>query len=134
MDIEMVAQILSLQFSAKHADLVAPGTIDSIERLRRADAISAQDSLRLKDAYNYLRGVESGLRLMNTKARHDLPEDPIDLARLAFGLHIPDAGQLIESCDHYRNEARELLARYVGDPFAITPRVPEIGRGSTGDR
>lgn len=134
MDIEMVAQILSLQFSTKHADLVAPGTIDSIERLRRVDAISAQDSLRLKEAYNYLRGVESGLRLMNTKARHDLPEDPIDLARLAFGLHIPDARQLIESCDHYRNEARELLVRYVGDPFAITPRVPEIGRGSTGDR
>jgi glutamate-ammonia-ligase adenylyltransferase len=118
MDIEMIAKILSLQFAYEHSDLVAPGTIDSIERLRRIDAISAQDALRLKDAYNYLRGVESGLRLMNTKARHDLPEDPIDLARLAFGLHVPDAEQLMEACEHYRNEARELLVRYVGDPNA----------------
>jgi len=118
MDIEMVAKVLSLQFANQHADLIAPGTIDSIERLRRIEAISAHDALRLKDAYNYLRGVESGLRLMNTKARHDLPEDPIDLARLAFGLHVPDEEQLMEACEHYRNEARELLVRYVGDPNA----------------
>ncbi|MBU6237359.1 MAG: hypothetical protein KGQ51_05985 [Planctomycetes bacterium] len=118
MDIEMVAKVLSLQFANQHADLIAPGTIDSIERLRRIDAISYQHALRLKDAYNYLRSVESGLRLMNTKARHDLPEDPIDLARLAFGLHVPDAEQLMEACEHYRNEARELLVRYVGDPNA----------------
>jgi len=118
MDVEMIAKILSLRSANQHADLIAPGTIDSIERLRRIDTISAQDALRLKDAYNYLRGVESGLRLMNTKARHDLPEDPIDLARLAFGLHVPDAEQLMEACDHYRNEARELLVRYVGDPNA----------------
>lgn len=116
MDIEMVAQVLSLRTGHDHPELIAPGTIDSIERLRRLEVVSNDDALRLRDAYNYLRGIESGLRLMNTKARHDLPEAPVELDRLAFGLHIPDAGQLIESCQHYRNEARELLIRYVGDP------------------
>lgn len=116
MDVETVAQVLSLQYARSHPELVAPGTIDSVERLRRLGLVSGDDALRLKDAYNFLRGVESGLRLMNTKARHDLPEGSIDLARLAFGLHIPNADQLLESCEHYRNESRELLIRYVGDP------------------
>jgi [glutamine synthetase] adenylyltransferase / [glutamine synthetase]-adenylyl-L-tyrosine phosphorylase len=115
MDIETMAQVLSLQHAQTHPDLVAPGTIDSIERLRRLELISVEDALRAKDAYNFLRGVESGLRLMNTKARHDLPEQPIDLARLAFGLHIPDAKQLLESCQHYRGQARQLLSKYVGN-------------------
>ncbi|MFO0011957.1 MAG: hypothetical protein ACK553_04375 [Planctomycetota bacterium] len=116
MDVETIAQVLSLQYAHTYPELVAPGTIDSIERLRRLELLSGDDALRLKDAYNFLRGVESGLRLMNTKARHDLPDASIDLARLAFGLHIPDAEQLLESCQYYRREARQLLIRYVGDP------------------
>jgi glutamate-ammonia-ligase adenylyltransferase len=131
MDLEMIAQVLSLRHAQRHPELLAPGTIDSIERLRRLGWIPAEDALRIKDAYNFLRGVESGLRLMNTKARHDLPEDAIDRARLAFGLHIPDANQLLESCQHYRSEARELLVRYVGDP-SLTRRAQENVRSSPG--
>jgi glutamate-ammonia-ligase adenylyltransferase len=131
MDIETVAQVLSLQHAHSHPELIAPGTIDSIERLRRLELMSAEDALRAKDAYNFLRGVESGLRLMNTKARHDLPEQSVDLARLAFGLHIPDAKQLVESCQHYRDQARQLLKKYVGDP---TPLVQESSRVLPGER
>lgn len=116
MDVETISQILSLQHACHHTELIAPGTIDAIERLRRLEILSTDDALRLKDAYNFLRGVESGLRLMNTKARHDLPDEAVELDRLAFGLHLPSASQLIESCRYYREQAREILVRLIGEP------------------
>lgn len=114
MDVEVLAQVLSARESNRQEQRMVPGTIDSIEQLRRSGRIANEDALQLKDAYNYLRGVESGLRLMNTKARHDLPSDPTECARLAYGLHLPDAQQLEEMCAHFRNESRRLLVQYLG--------------------
>jgi glutamate-ammonia-ligase adenylyltransferase len=117
MDVETLAQILSMQQSSTHAAFPVPGTIDSLELLRKVGAIPPEDALQLKDAYNFLRGVESGLRLMNSKARHDLPKEPLELARLAYGLHIPDPTQLQETCDHYRRTVRAIFERLLGKPF-----------------
>lgn len=118
MDVESLAQILSMQQCNSTSLCPVPGTIDSLELLRKAGAIAAEDALQLKDAYNFLRGVESGLRLMNSKARHDLPKDPLDLARLAYGLHIPEPTQLQETCDHYRHTVRAIFERVIGRPIS----------------
>jgi len=111
LEVEMLAQLLTLQQANRDAGCLVPGTIDSLEQLKRAQCIQGDDALQLKDAYNFLRGVESGLRLMNTKARHDLPNDPEELARLAYGLHIPDADQLLEACQHYRGVVHRLFLK-----------------------
>ncbi len=116
LDIELLTQILSLKQFNTDPNFVVSGTIDALEQLRRAGHIEAHDSLRLKDAYNFLRGVESGLRLMHTKARHDLPSDPMELARLAYGLHIPDPNQLEKSCDEYRAEVRSIFRKVLRIP------------------
>lgn len=111
LDVECIAQLLSLlQFKAD-ANYTVAGTIESLEQLRRSGRLPADDALQLKDAYNFLRGVESGLRLMNTKARHDLPKDPAELARLAYGLQLPDPSHLVESCEHYRHLVRDSFSR-----------------------
>jgi [glutamine synthetase] adenylyltransferase / [glutamine synthetase]-adenylyl-L-tyrosine phosphorylase len=111
LDVEYIAQLLSLlQFKAD-ANYTVSGTIESLEQLRRLGRLPADDALQLKDAYNFLRGVESGLRLMNTKARHDLPKDPAELARLAYGLQLPDPSHLVESCEHYRHLVRDCFSR-----------------------
>ena len=125
MDVETLAQILSMQQSKSNSLFPVPGTIDSIELLRKVGAIPPEDALQLKDAYNFLRGVESGLRLMNSKARHDLPKDPLELARLAFGLHIPDPTQLQETCDHYRHTVRTIFERVIGKS------IPQNDRSAT---
>lgn len=137
MDVETLAQLLSMQQSNSNALFPVPGTIDSLELLRKIGAIPAEEALLLKDAYNFLRGVESGLRLMNSKARHDLPKDPLELARLAYGLHIPDPTQLQETCDHYRQTVRAIFERVVGAPISLKDRsatphsAPTISTTST---
>jgi glutamine synthetase adenylyltransferase len=60
---------------------------------------------------------------MNTKARHDLPKDPLERKRLAYGLHIPDADQLIEVCEHYRRIVRACFLRAFPE-YAIGPLPP----------
>lgn len=120
LDIETLAQILALQQIQHDPQFAFQGTIDTLEQLRRAERLPADDALHLKDAYNFLRGVESGLRLMNTKARHDLPKDPMERKRLAYGLHIPDADQLIEVCEHYRHIVRACFLRAFPE-YALDP-------------
>jgi glutamate-ammonia-ligase adenylyltransferase len=115
LDVEMLSQILSMEQTHRDAHFLAPGTMESLERLKRCGRIAGDDALALRDAYNFLRGVESGLRLMNTKARHDLPNEPLELARLAYGLHVPDAPQLLDACEHYRHEVRRLFHKYLPD-------------------
>lgn len=108
LDVEVLAHI----FYAKH--LHTPkhpwlrGTVERLEALRKYGVLAPHVALQLRDAYYFLRGVESGLRLMNTKLRHDLPRDPLEQSKLAFVLQLPDSKQLMESCDYYRTTIQGL--------------------------
>jgi glutamine synthetase adenylyltransferase len=108
LDVEVLAHI----YYAKH--LHTPkhpwlrGTVERLEALRKNGVLSPEVALQLRDAYYFLRGVESGLRLMNTKLRHDLPKDSLELSKLAYVLQMPQKEQLIESCEHYRQTIRDL--------------------------
>lgn len=104
LDVEVLAHIFYAKHlhTAKHPWL--RGTVERLEALRRNGVLSPQVALQLRDAYYFLRGVESGLRLMNTKLRHDLPRESMELAKLAYVLQSPDREQLMESCEHYRRE------------------------------
>ncbi|MDE0736332.1 MAG: hypothetical protein OSB47_10950 [Pirellulaceae bacterium] len=61
--------------------------------------------------YIFLRRVESGLRLMNTSARHDLPGDPLELKKLAFLLGAAGPEELVDKCKHFRQENRQRFDR-----------------------
>lgn len=108
-------EVLAHSFYAKH--LHKPrypwlrGTVERLEALRKSGVISPQVALVLRDAYHFLRSVESGLRLMNTKLRHDLPKDPLELSKLAYVLQLPDREQLLESCEHYRRVVQDVAQR-----------------------
>jgi glutamine synthetase adenylyltransferase len=48
---------------------------------------------------------------MNTSARHDLPDDPLELKKLAFLLGYESATKLLEDCVYFRQENRECFNR-----------------------
>ena len=113
MDVELVSQMLMLRHVAKRPEVFVAGTLESIERLCSAKIIEAEDASVLHDGYNFLRSVESGLRLMNTRARHDLPDSDRDLKRLAYVLRLDNKDQLLDRCQHYRSQHRRLLEKYL---------------------
>ncbi|MFM8570684.1 MAG: hypothetical protein ACKOAU_03710, partial [Pirellula sp.] len=112
LDVEVLAHL----FYAKHLHTSSHpwlrGTVERLEALRKNGVLSPPTALQLRDAYYFLRSVESGLRLMNTKLRHDLPKDPLELSKLAYALQLPNAEELIGACDHYRNSIQQLAQRH----------------------
>ena len=52
----------------------------------------------LCSSYRLLRSIEAGLRLMNTTARHDLPEDERELKKLAYLLRASSSSELVQQC------------------------------------
>ena len=98
MDVEFLVQMLQLQYQATHPEILLPGTLPALTALADAACLPRGDAIALGDSYKFLRGVEAGLRLMNTTARHDLPQDIKTLRKLAYLLRLPNAESLLQQC------------------------------------
>jgi glutamate-ammonia-ligase adenylyltransferase len=83
-DVEFAAQWLQLQHARAHPSILVPGTLEALAAQHDVGLLSAEDTTWWSESYLFLRRVESGLRLMNTTLRHDLPSDRAELRRLAF--------------------------------------------------
>ena len=88
-------------------NVLVTGTIEALDQLIAIEAIERFQALYLIQSYQFLRGVESRLRLMNTTARHDFPEGAA-LEKLAYLLRIsPD--DLSDQVADYRRKNREMF-------------------------
>ena len=106
-DVEFVVQMLQLRYARQSPEVLVPGTLSAMNRLHEAGHLSADDCQFLSRAYRYLRSIEARLRLMNTAARHDLPEDAVQLAKLAYLLNCAGPEQLVAECEQYTAEIRQ---------------------------
>jgi glutamate-ammonia-ligase adenylyltransferase len=110
-DVEFIVQMLQLKHVGQFPEVLTPGTLDAVAALRRVDVLSDTDARQLDRSYRFLRSIESGLRLMNTSARHDLPDDVLELQKLAFLIGVENAEQLVEDCRRYRQQNRDSFHR-----------------------
>ena len=122
MDVEYIAQLLMLRNVTSHPEIFVAGTLEAIERLRVVSLVEPKDADALKDGYNFLRGVESGLRLMNTQARHDLPTSESELSRLAYVLNLKSGEELVRQCELFRHSHRRLFQKYLRQPAILKLR------------
>ena len=109
-DVEFIVQANQLKFAAKHPNVLVQGTIEALDQLIAIKAIERHQAVYLIQSYQFLRGVESRLRLMNTSARHDLPEGPA-LEKLAYLLGM-DSEDLTNQVANYRKKNRELFNHF----------------------
>ena len=113
LDVEYIAQLLMLRNVSSNREIFVAGTLELIERLRVAELLEPKDADALKEGYNFLRGVESGLRIMNTLARHDLPSSEKELSRLAYVLNLESGQALVQQCEQFRQLHRRLFKAYL---------------------
>ena len=109
-DIEFAVQMLQLQHASEHPEVLETGTIDTLETLSRLELLEPELADFFIDRYQFFRRVESGLRLMNTTARHDLPGDAKQLERLAFLLNERSGTSLAEEVGRTQQEIREKVS------------------------
>ena len=111
-DVEFLVQMLQLKHCGEPQSIRCPGTLAALSALREAGHLGQSDFEFFSDAYRFLRTVESRLRLMNTTARHDLPEEEGELAKLARLLGYQDSASLLDDCRRYTTNIRQRFERF----------------------
>ncbi|MGB1814052.1 MAG: glutamate-ammonia-ligase adenylyltransferase, partial [Rubripirellula sp.] len=105
-DIEFVSQMLTLRHAHEAPQIIQTGTTKSLLALADAGYLSDQESMTLVNGYRTLRRIEANLRLMNTTARHELPDDTHLMKNLAFLMHETDPEMIVAQCIQTRNNNR----------------------------
>jgi glutamate-ammonia-ligase adenylyltransferase len=106
LDVEFTVQMLQMRHAATAPSVLVPGTVEALTALHDSGNLSRDDGQGFSESYRFLRGVEARLRLMGTAARHDLPEDPRELDKLAYLLGRPERAALLEDCRRHMAENR----------------------------
>lgn len=105
-DVEFVAQMLTLRNAKQHPSIIRTGTTASLTALNEAGCLDEKQSLALINGYRTLRRIEANLRLMNTPARHELPEESDSMTNLAFLMGESDPEMIVAQCQQARHSNR----------------------------
>lgn len=120
-DIEFSVQLLQLIYGDKHPEVLQQNTLAAIEHLKNSDLLSRDDAAFFSSSYEFLREIESRLRLLNLSARHDLPMDLAILEKLAFLLNLASADALQATVAYFLTENRRRFHRLVSQFSELPP-------------
>lgn len=113
-DVEFIAQMLTLKHVGSNPNIFASGTIASLQHLADADLIASDQADRLINNYRTLRNVEANLRLMDFSARHELPDEPSKMLDLAFLMDESDPKMIEALVQQARTSNRLLFDEFFG--------------------
>lgn len=111
-DIEFLVQMLQLRHAAQTPHLRTPNTLEALSRLYEAGVLKKSDYEFFSRAYRFLRTVEGRLRLVSTTARDRLPQDPLELTKLARLLNYSDGASLLDDYQRTSSEVRTRFERF----------------------
>ena len=109
MDTEFVVQMLQLKHGFQLPAIRQTGTLSGLLALEHADLLTADDAEYLRNAYRFQRSLEARIRLMDSSGRHEFPEDPKELAKLAYLMGYADADRLSREVDETFSAVRHVF-------------------------
>ena len=108
-DVEFLAQLLQLQHGGDNQELRVPGTLEALERLRGAGALTKNEHRALEDSYLFCTRVRLRLHLQVGRVTDSLPTDPGELSKLATSLGYDRASELREEYRRVTRRARQVF-------------------------
>jgi glutamate-ammonia-ligase adenylyltransferase len=120
-DIEFIVQFLQLKHAAQTPEILKTNVWEALDALRKAGLLSKTAHHELRASYDFQRSLESRLRMLHNRTAADLPEDAVDLLRLARGLHYdqgnPDeaVAALREDVNTFAQQTRSWFERLLRD-------------------
>ncbi len=118
-DVEFIVQLLRLKHGRKHAQLQHPNTWESLAAAQVAGLLSPEQHQTLISSFEFLRLVESRLRIVHNRSLDELPDRTEDIVKLARRLGFESepnhsAGtKFFEAMDRSTTEIRELFLKIV---------------------
>lgn len=122
-DIEFVIQFLQLLNGGAATEVRTGTTLDAIQRLERAGALTPQERVQLAENYEFLRKLEHRLQIVFDRQTHTLPDDDQELRKVAVRMGYADtagATALDAFRDDYRRTTevnRRVLDHLLHDAF-----------------
>ena len=109
-DIEFLVQMLQLQHAPQESRASArPTRSPPWPTCTRPGCSTPTTTSFFDTSYRFLRTIEGRLRLMNSTARDNLPQDPTELNKLAHLLHYGSSEALLAD---YENATRQIRRRF----------------------
>jgi glutamate-ammonia-ligase adenylyltransferase len=110
-DVEFLVQMMQLRHARSNPKLRQPNTLEALRRFYAEGVLDADDYELFDAGYRLLRTIESRLRLMNSTARDQLPQDPTELTKLAHLLHYPSSEGLLLDYENATRGIRQAFDR-----------------------
>ena len=108
-DVEFLVEMLQLKHAAACPPLRVSNTLAALAALRRAGLISAPDYDLFAGGYRLLRTIEGRLRLISATARDRLPEERVELSKLA---HLSRYASVEALLSDYEAATRQIRRRF----------------------
>jgi glutamate-ammonia-ligase adenylyltransferase len=108
-DVEFLVEMLQLRHAAAHPPLQVSNTLAALAALHRAGLVSHEDHDLFGGGYRLLRTIESRLRLISATARDTLPDDRLELSKLA---HLSRYVSVQALLSDYETATRQIRRRF----------------------
>jgi [glutamine synthetase] adenylyltransferase / [glutamine synthetase]-adenylyl-L-tyrosine phosphorylase len=82
-DIEFIVQMYRLKYGRQHPAVRQPNTWLALDAMHEEKLINAEEHATLRSCYDFMRTVESRLRIFHNRSLDELPEAAEDLEKLA---------------------------------------------------
>lgn len=109
-DVEFLVQLFQLKYGKTKPTVRTGNTWEALDALHADGLIQTDENAVLTASYDFLRLVESRLRIVHNRSLDELPESPDDLEKLARRLGFPQPSPLGEPIPSTEHAGTDLLA------------------------
>ncbi len=119
-EIEFIVQLFQLIRGGQERELRERSLLPLLNRLGARGELSPQAAARLSEAYCFLRRLENRLQQVADRQTHELPRDPLEQTRIAYGMGYADWTQLRHEVDRHRQQVHAEFTQIFSAPQAET--------------
>jgi glutamate-ammonia-ligase adenylyltransferase len=118
-DVEFLVQLFQLKYGRQMAVLRTPNTWEALEALKDTGLLAEAEYATLRAGYDFLRLVESRLRIVHNLSLDELPGKPEDLEKLArrlgceAGPQVSAGRRFLAELERHTAQTREVFLRVV---------------------
>ncbi|WP_129787874.1 bifunctional [glutamine synthetase] adenylyltransferase/[glutamine synthetase]-adenylyl-L-tyrosine phosphorylase [Promicromonospora panici] len=127
-DVEFTVQLLQLVHGRADEDIRSRTTLDALAALSKGGYVGRDHAGRMGECYRFLRTLEHRIQLFRLRRTHLMPTAEHDLRRLARGLGVGGADDLVKTWRSVRREVRDLH-----EAVYYRPLLPATALLSTGE-
>jgi [glutamine synthetase] adenylyltransferase / [glutamine synthetase]-adenylyl-L-tyrosine phosphorylase len=113
-EIEFTVQLLQVVRGGQFPELRKRPTLVALQRVQRANLMSAATAARLAEAYDFLRRVEHRIQYLDDQQTHILPTRDDDLDWIARTMGFADAAAFLSALDAHREAVAQEFDTLLG--------------------